>query len=426
MRRSAAFALLLTGCLYFEEDDVNHVPEPMPEPVPPVLPEGVWEPYPDANIVDANVAVDGNTLWWATSRRITDPVQYINETAVWLHATGSDGAIRVEPRRVAAEVAVWSPDVLVTPTAIYAKGRNDDIVVRPFSRAGEPLGEHHVVPFPLSPSILYTPMDVALTATPTGTAKVVLPLYHENADVAIVSLDESGAPTTTTLAGTPATDEGGTDPSFVSAATRSDGTTLVAWDRQYNGCISSKPGQALATTIGTGGVAPIATLGDGTGESHPVVAARGNSAFVTWQHMTVYGPRIAIAALPDTATVLGDVEGPKHYEEHALALASETRGAVATRTGEGTIVVTPFELDSGLSLGAPIEVPLVSPDDFNEVVGFVHLADDRYLVAWIEHTELDAIGHLYATEVVAVPSTMRPAPPVTPPVAAPPSRLRCP
>jgi hypothetical protein len=413
---------MLLGCGV--DDDGPTIMMPPDE----TLPDGVWEPFPGANIVDARFATDGDTLWWATSRRISDPVQYVSETAVWLHATSTTGTTLRAPAQVAdADVAAWSPDVLLTPTDLYVKGRNDDVVLRRFTRTGEPAGDPVVVPFPLDDTIVYTPMEAALVATPAGTARVVLPLYRENSDVAIVDFDTSGQPATTAFAGTPDTAEGGTSPTFVTAGARSDGTTLVAWDRYYNGCISSKPAVTQTTSLVGNVVAPVTALPEqpDSGAVRPVIATHGDGAFLTWQRYTVDGPRIAISQYPDVATVLGDIPGPT-YSAHATALVNETRGAIATMIGDDMLVVTPFERGAQLQLGTGMQVPLVDPVYYATIVGLHYVGNDQYVVAWIETKDINAPSRLFATTIEPVTNTMRPAPPPATPAPMPDRRLRCP
>jgi hypothetical protein len=162
----------------------------------------------------------------------------------------------------------------------------------------------------------------------------------------------------------------------------------------------------------------------------PVIATRGTGAFVAWTTWSTQGPRIALARFADVSTVLADIEGPNEgypYGQYTVALASAERGAIAVRR-ETSMEVTPFEYSNGtLLLGAPVHQPLVDGEGAATLVGLEHVAEDRYILAW---REPEAIGaereRLFATELAVFRDTLRPAPPVAPPAAAPPSRLRCP
>jgi len=428
MRWSAAFVLMLVGCGL--DDDG---PTSMEMPPDETLPAGVWEPYRGAHIVDASFAIEGDTVWWATSRRISDPAQDIHETALWLHATSPSGESIVEPVRFGTdEDASWSPDVVVTPSAIVVSGRDTATQLRRFDRDGQPLGG--LVPIPLAngATTFETPDETTLVTTPTGGVKIVATLRYEANEVAVVDVDASGAVASTLLAGARDTVEpGGSASGSVAAAMRDDGSLLVGWSRYYYACVTDRPPLTLTTSVSGGVAAPLAQVyAEESGELNPVIATKGDGAFVAWQNWTADGDRISIARYPDVTTVLAELPGPNPgypYGMYAVALSGPDRGALAVRSSDTHIAVTPFSYQDGaILLGTPTLQPLVDGEGGATLVGLRHIGGDRYVLAW---REPEAIGaereRLFATELELVTNTMRPAPPSSAPATRP-SRLRCP
>lgn len=402
----------------------------LPPPGGDALPDGIWEPMPGESVASASVAADGATLWWAVAKR--EPIigsVYSN----WLLATQTTGEELVAPTEITPDnPSGYHPDLVVTPSAIVAKVDGIDLLMRRYDRAGTALG----TPFPVDIDAAYTNYNtVALTATASGAVQLVATLQADAAEVAIVDIDATGVVGATHTAGTPDPTDGGTTAWSVSAAARPDGSTLLAWDRGFNACISTRPASTLTTVFDGANVGPIESVRDlPDSEMRPMIAATGDAAFVAWIDSAENGSRIELARYPDVTTVLAEAASDSSgaFGEMRFVLSSPDRGAIAYRQNPGPgIYVRSFEDRAGtLVLGTPHLVPLVETDKYPWLTGLVPVGNDRYVVAWIEEGAFASNdeAHLYATELDLAGEQMRPAPPAPrdPTVQPRPRRLRCP
>jgi hypothetical protein len=420
MRRGAAIVIVLMGC---GTDDPGMTPPPGDD-----MPVDVWEPMPGASIHDASLAVDGDTVWWAIARE--EPVVG-SAASDWLTATTPGGDVLVAPTEVVPDnPSGYEPDILVTPSAIVTMFDGVDTYLRRYDRTGAPLG----APYTVAVDATYTNInELALIALPTGGAQILASLQSDTSEVAIVELDASGTVGATYTAGAPDTAEpGGSVAAGVAGAARADGSTLIAWDRNYNGCISSLPSETLTTTFDGSSAGALQQVPDlPSGESHPMIAASGDTAYLAWVNTLGHGNRISIARYPDVTTVLAELDpGPDWLGEVKIALSGPDRGALAWRTDltQGFYVM-PFEYQAGtLLLGTARLVPSVSTDWSPSLVGFAATSADRYVIGWIEYGVdiLDDDSRLYATEVDLAGEAMRPAPALEPDLTVQPRRVRCP
>jgi hypothetical protein len=403
------------------------------EPVdPPIeeLPAGVWEPAPGAWIWDASLTVENGTVWWAYLEHRPVPDGY-DDNDVWLAATTATGERRTTPSRLDADDALWSPQVAVTPSAVLVAMRGPDTQLRAFDRSGTPLGAS-------SPIVLEAAIDVRtieLVATASGGAQLVAALVSDTAEVGIVDLDANGAPTGTVLVGTPdSLEPGGTATNAIAAASRPDGSTIVAWDRHYNGCISTRPGNTQIAPVTGQTVGTIQLVGDEPerSEALPAVAAAGTTAYIAWQ--SGYGSMpLQLAKYPDVSTVLAEIGDANETNlDVMIALAAPGRGAIAWRAeSAGTLNVMAFTETGGIvQLGTPRVLPAVHANFQMDAVGLEHVGDDRYVLGWIEARGVSQMERLYATELDFANEALRVAPPVEtrprPAASAARRRLPCP
>lgn len=409
-------ALVLVGCA--ADEDVPTGPDP------DVLPAGVWEPVPGADILDASVALDGDRLWWAYSHRLPT---IGGEYSIRLAATSMSGDAVVAPTEVSTDRgASYEPEVIATPSAIVAKLGGTRTLLRRYDREGAPLGAE--VPVAIEGDFINI-NDVKLIPTAAGGAQLFASLQSDTAEIAIVDFDADGVAGPTRLAGTPDAEDGGTVASSVTAAARPDGTTLVAWDRGYNACVSSRPSATLTTAIDGATIGPIQSVRDlPQSEVTPAIASSGSTAFIAWLSDAGTASRVALARYPDVGTVLGELE-TGYVQDLSLVLAAPDRGVLAWRPWNGgEITLVRFEVIAGaLHFGEPRIVHNVGVQAGGHATSVVHVAGDRYLVSWIEGTYAGfEIEHrLYATELDMADTTMRRVPPRLPTSAGRP-RLRCP
>jgi hypothetical protein len=392
---------------------------------------------PGAWIWNASLAADGDVVWWATTRKTSPAGEYLSKDDIWLGATSPIGRSIVEPARVAPDSkSRFDPDVVVTPSAIVAKLGGFETLLRRYDRNGVPLGD----PYKLvvdDGGHEYTGFnDTALVPTFDGGVQFIASLQGAMTEVGIVGLDASGMATMTTFLGTPNTTEpGGSQASAIAAAARPDGSTLLAWDRHYNGCISTRPSETFATAFDgatVGAIDPVHDVSD-QHEAQPAIAASGTTAYLAWQESSPsLNSRIALAKLPDVATVIAEIgEQNKLNTDVSLTLAGPGRGAIMYRAGEawysGPFHVVAFQERAGsIELSAPRVVPQVNPVASTMSVGLVHVGNDRYVVGWIESGEP---ARLYAMQIDLAKAVLRPAPAFEPAVAAvarQPRNLRCP
>ena len=423
--RSVALALLLLGCT--DGDSRSHPPPDEP-------PAGVWEPVPGADIWDASLAVEGDRLWWATTRRITPGGEFLFEESIWLSATSTSGASVIAPMEVAPDSSsMFDPDVVVTPSAVVAKLGGVETLLRRYDRSGTPLGAPYAVEI-RGPDITNV-NDIVLVPTASGGIQLVASLQADTAEVEIIDIDANGTVGARRLAGTPDTTEpGGSAAGTVSAAQHLDGSTLIAWDRNYNGCVSTKPSATLTTAfdgVTIGAIQPVRDLPDS--EASPAIATSGAAAYLVWLSFSGEGSRIALARYPDVATVIAEIgEANQYRTDVTLALAGPDRGAIAWRLHATTdLHVVPFEDRAGtIYVGTPRVIPSVEAEASGFTVGLVHVGDERYVLGWIEtrNAGLDQPHRLYATVLDLANQALRPAPPIatTTSPSARPRRLRCP
>ncbi len=384
---------------------------------------------PGEPVISARVAADGTTLWWAVAKE--EPIigsVYSN----WLLATTTSGEPVVAPTEIApGDNSAYDPDVVATPSAIVTKFSGVQLSIRRFARDGSPLA----AAVPVTVDAAHVNLnDTALIATADGGAQLVTSLQSDTAEAAIVDINAAGFVGATHTAGTPESDAGAgyTVAGTIAAAARPDGTTLLAWDRNFNACVSTTPSKTLTTVFDGAAVsAPQSVYDLPDSESRPVIAASGDAAFVAWTESSANGARIAIARYPDVTNVLAEIGNGIGYNVAVqLAMTSPDRGAITWQTDPGPGVwVMAFEDHGGtLLLGAPRLVPTVEDGSSAYAAGLVAVGNDRYVIGWIEDhgTVLDSTTHLYATQIDLAAEAMRPAPPVVPDVSVQPRRVRCP
>jgi hypothetical protein len=416
MKSSATFVLVLLGCAG------DHAGPDTLEP--PAEPPGVWQPMPDADIWDAGVAFDGAKLWWATARRGSS-IGY--DAGMWLSATSLAGDVLVAPTEIDPENRIANdPAVVVTPTAIVAKLGEARASVRRYDYAGSPLGPPQLIDVRVGDIVNVN--DVAVVATASGGVQLVATLQSETTEIEIIDLDDSGA--LSRHFGSPPDTAGGGTAGAVAAGARPDGSTLIAWDRNYNDCVTDRPSSTLTTTFAGTAIDTIQSVRDlPDSEMSPAIATSGATAYIAWQSESADGARIALARYPDVTNVIAEIANPSYGGRVRLALAGPDRGAIAWSNVHGTeLYVAAFADRAGtIHVGAPRVFSTVEPETGAYTVGFVHVGDDRYVLAWIE-TEgvLDDSSTLYASELDLATEELRPAAPVVPTTSLRPRRWRCP
>lgn len=431
MKRGVAIALMLAGCLDIDDGGPVDPVDPV-DPPPSELPVGIWEPLPGASVWDASLAADGETIWWAVTHEISPAGESLMDDQVWMTATTTSGASVVPPSAIAPEVnADFSPGVVVTSSAVIVKSEGVRDLLARFDRAGTPLGAPYDVVIQDGARVIDQTGTTEIIATLDGGMRYVATLQGDTYEVAIVDFDPAGVKQTTRFAGTPDQTEGGTQPGTISAAVRSDGSTLLAWERGWNGCISTRGSETLTTTLDSGGVGTIQPVRDLAGsEYRPVVAASGDTAYAAWVSESGNGA-IALARYPDVTTVIAELGGTDQWvAELELVLAAPDRGVISWRTGfEGTLHMMPFDIVDGVVMfGAERTLPLVDPEAGAYSAGLVHIADNRYVLGWIEGrwVGIEQRTRLYAAEINFTRNTMRPAPPVEKRPPLPPRKAYCP
>lgn len=408
MQPRLLLALALIGCT----PETDPVDPPIEE-----LPPGVWEPVPGAWIWDASLAADNGTVWWSYIQRRSPAGEYLTADETWLAATDTTGTAVIAPSHVdPGSGSIYSPDVAVTPSAVVVATTGRSNVVRRYDHGGAPLGAAYAITVDDGGRAVTDLGAIELVATAGGGTQFVAALLWETAEVAIVDLDAAGTPTRTVLVGTPdATEPGGTTTNGVAAAARPDGSTIVAWDRNYNGCISTRPSATLTAAVDGATVSATQVVRDmpERGETLPAVAASGSTAYIAWQTGYANAP-IALAAYPDVGTVLAELGDPTDdNREVSISLAAPGRGAIAWKAERaGTLNVVAFtETGGSVLFGSPHVVPAVRGGAPTSV-GLVHVGDDRYVLGWIETRGFGDEERLYATELDLANEALRPAPPI--------------
>jgi hypothetical protein len=314
-------------------------------------------------------------------------------------------------------VAWYPPDVAVTPTAVVAKFGGTTTFLRRFDRVfGKPLGDAYPVAIQNGATTIPTLAETKLVATADGGVQLVAALGTSDvAEAAIVNLDASGTPTRTVFVGTPDTYEMiHSRANGVAAAARSDGSTLIAWDRSYSDCGPVRPSSTLTSSVTGSTVGAIQSVHDvpDVSEMEPSIASSGDTAYITWSLIDDVGRyRIALAKFPDVTTALAEIGDPTISKYDAmLTLAEPGRGAIAYRPGNlaRSLEVVAFAEDAGtVKVSAPHVIPAVDPNKFPVAVGLVHVDGYRYVLGWIE---TGSNPRLYATLLDFTGAIMRPAP----------------
>lgn len=405
----------------------NRVDEPDAAIAPPVPPVGVWEPAPGDHRGQTALAADANgAVWWAyTEHTLVHELSHDDVVAhLWLTQTAATGELLMAPRLIDSAPRDY-PLIAVTDRSIV-------VVAASSSTMPLWLFNHNGMPLELAPhEIVVTQpneyiQDAALVARADGSLKVVSALYNSTVEASVVDVDASGSAGTTTRVGTAemATQSNPVTgwPTTVSAAGRSDGSLVLAWDRAYDQCFGPKPAFTMETTLAPA-PDPIVTVGDRPerGEWQPALASAGDAVYIVWT-TDVYNAesQIAIARYPSVGTELATFGEPGgRAGQPTIALAAPDRGAVAWAAYHtGDVAVASFQDIGGtLVVGAPHLLPHVF-DRPATLVGMVHVGDERYVVAWLEGNTTFG-NRLYATQLdLSQDARQRPAPRVAAPTDA--------
>lgn len=400
MRRLALISLV-AACAPDERDSVNER-----------LPDGVFEPVPAADIVDASLVVDGETIWWAYTQRVDAFGQ------VRLAATTSGGRDRVPAQLVDPDSFSYMPDVALNGEHVVVamqSGRDDAVRVRAFDAHGQALASapEHIPVLPASEGSVTV---IKLVARTTGSIDLLAGVANAPYEIAVAPLDGDYRGGVATTIGVP---EAGQEVSHIfglAAAEQSDGSLVVGWDRNWEQCTGPRPAKTLTTSVDAatvGAIQPVLDVPE-RGESNPALAVADESVYVAW--VTDFydsRARIALARYPDVGNVLVELGDAASYNRlPSLALAAPDRGALASIAADtNTISVVGFEDNGGAVLvGAP---HIFAPVTLASVTWarVVHLEDERYLLAWIESD--GGSFRLYSRVVdLAGESRARPAPSV--------------
>ncbi|HEY5923642.1 MAG TPA: hypothetical protein VIV11_18300 [Kofleriaceae bacterium] len=370
----------------------------LPDPID--LPPGVWEPAPGPDHHLVRVAASDGALWWVyVESTVIDELEDLYEHHTWLTQTTATGEVLIEPTLVdptsipgLPSIGAQGDTVLVAITPNYGVPMytrvfdREGVAATPLPLAVELVANDHVVP----PS-----GEAALAVSPTGRMRVVTAFSGATGDgeVAIVDLDDMGAPLATTFVGT-------ADEAYklrVAAAVRSDDAVVVAWDRVYEQCSGPRPAVTVSTAISST-VEPLSNIGDmpERGELEPAIASIDDTQYVAWVANNYdAATRIALARYPDVTAPLatfGTLGG--WNTEPYVALASPDRGAVAwhvrdAMSAHDSVHVASFEVIAGVArVSSPRAIEPVG-ESVRSLRGLVHVGDERYVVAWDEDTTVD-------------------------------------
>ncbi len=427
-KRGVVIAMMLVGCMPDDDDGGTTVPPDAHEE--DTVREGVWEPMPGASIWDASLALDGNTLWWAVSQRVSPAGEYLYDDQVWITATSVTGEPQIVPSAVApaSGASDHDPDLVVTPSAIVVKIGGVSSLLRRYGRDGTPLGDAYPIVLEDGGRVITEITRTALIANPAGGTHYLASLGDDGHDVAIIDFDPAGAPQTTHFAGTPGTIDGGTAAATITGAARADGSTFVAWDRGYHPCISSRPSETLTTTtVAAGAIQPVRDLPDG--EYHPAIGAHGDAVYLAW----LGSSRISLARYPDVTSVIGEIEIEieSYVSELSVVMSAPDRGVIAWRTGYNgdNLYLRPFkDIGGSVQLGELVVVPPVYGSGGATTADIVNLGGNRYVIGWLESRAdgITSVRRLFATVLELSDTLLRPA--AVPPRVVPfvPDRRRCP
>lgn len=350
------------------------------------VPEGTWEPDPGAGRATAFLVADGSDIWFAYARPQEPAVG-----EVWLTKTTSMGDVLVPPRRVDSPLTdAWPYAIARTSDgtiAVLWKATYATMEPRVslFDASGEPVAAQGT-PVPV-PMVDPTSMSAfALTARPDGSLRMATTYRDLDAttELATVNIDATGTPSPT------ATQIGTADASFRTrlAATDVGGTTIVAWDRQWDDCSGSgfQPNATVMSTIAANETSTAVTDIDagGLGDTEPVLAARGTAAYLAWTHMTDAGSviRLERTSAPGAAVDVG--LAPLQGYRPMLAVADDTHGAIAYATYEPAVRIASFTDDNGTLVVGPSHV--IAAPAGARLEGIAHVGDQRYTIAWTDQS----------------------------------------
>lgn len=385
-----------------------------------MLPPGVWEPDPGLGRAEPSMVSDGADVWFALTRMTqTSSPAY----EVWLTKTTDAGEPVLAPVQVNEPGSLGAhPTVAVTSERItvgYVSFAGAIPHVRGFDLSAVPLRPtSHPIPPPSGSGQLH---NLQLVTTSGGSLRLIASLeYNDTAELVAIDLDAAGVPTgTSRFLGV--ADEGA--PFVVSAATASDGSSLIAWDRQYDVCTSQKPSVTMAARIDPSGTLnPTRNVPDAAGlsETEPAVASKESTAYIAWVVHRPNRSSIAIARFEDLSATAAETGDPQKFNRRPfIALAAPGQGAIAWSTNDPPLLhIASFrDLGSSLVIDPARVVTTISPDVLvTRLSGLVNVGDDRYVMAWTEeppafqHTRLFATTVDFAREASSVPDEDRPAP----------------
>lgn len=392
-----------------------------------MLPPGVWEPDPGVGRAAPSLISEGADVWFAFNRFTqTSPTS----SEVWLTKTTSSGDPRVAPLLVTDPGTSGGGPALTLTTnrvAVSFIHYNGALpYVRVYDRSGAPFrSTAHAV---ATPSGIGQLRNLQLIAASTGMLRLVATLqYNMTAEVVALDLDEDGDATgTSALLGT--ADEG--TPYVVSAAAADDGSSLIAWDHQYDACTSQKPSVTRAGRIDPGGsLDPTRTVPDAAGlsEIEPAIASKGSTSYIAWVVNLPNRSSISIARFDDFSSAVAETGDVQRFNRRPfLALAAPGRGAIAWSTSNPELLHVAAFRDQGTSIAvepARIFSMVLADTQFGNLAGLVHVGDDRYVMGWTEEPFVYQHVRLFATEV-DFGQEAAPAPPIHPAAPATPRRQR--
>lgn len=386
--------VLAVGCAPGERTPPAGPDGSAPPPDAPMRTDGIWEPDPGMGRSNVDLVSDGADIWFTYGRVPEAPMP----SHVWLTKTSSSGDVLVAPFQVDADTNAW-------PLAIARSGDNVAVLwrasaanLRLYSPAGVPLQGA-----PTSTSLVVAGMtyatDVALVGRPDGSMRMFVGYegLDSSTEVEMHDFDSTGSHVGDAVQFGSA--DGGV-PSDLAGAVEASGSTLLAWDRQYDECQGQfDPDATIVTPISTDGAPGAMTDIDPAGRSdrEPTLAASGSSAYVAWTADTDAGSIIRIARASAPSEPLAQVGNPAlGNATPRLAMADDSRGAVAWITAEPTVRVASLRDDgTTVSVGPPHVISLGAVGRIS-LNGLVHVGDDRYLVAWTEESYTASRARLFA------------------------------
>ncbi len=384
-------------------------PEPAADSSASHRPGDTFEPDSGSGRAEARVVVDGDDVWFVYTRT---PEPDLFEDELWVTKTTPAGARLAGPERLdtigpggAGSLVRVGDRVIVAYQhyADYEGPRRREIS----AVDGLPYASDQEVPI-TDNGPAWRLQDERILASATGELHVVASYAGANGnghELAVVPLNAAGTSADPpTLVGTRAE----TSPVQVAAIVEPDGGIVLAWTRMWpvdiDALASPRPHDLVTTRIDPAGiVAPIQQVADrpDLSEDTPVLGADGTTTYVAWRAEEAGGGAVAIARVPDVAAAVSSVGTGVAYGRLGLALAAPGRGAVAWTSASGVSVAAFADDGSAIRFGTPTTEALADPS-VTPVVrlwDFVHVADDRYVVAWSESAGERNRQHLYAKEV---------------------------